>query len=138
MVARRGLVVGAIITLVVWTGLASAGSIEDRVQMHVDAAVSGGVAPADFHHLFMAFGWRATLQDWTVVERYLDRLTAVRKVDPLMVDELRLIRARVLVDRGLPAAATELFRTMGGLEAWWIAGPERLEELRTEFGLATK
>jgi tetratricopeptide (TPR) repeat protein len=109
--------------------MAGAGSTEDRVQMHVDAAVSGGVAPADFHHLFMAFSWRATLSDWTAVETYLDRLAGVRRIDPLMVDELRLIRSRTLVDRGLPAAATELFRTMGGLEAWWIAGPERLEEL---------
>ncbi len=137
MVTRRGPLATATVILALLAGTATAGSIEDRVQMHVDAAISGGVAPADFHHLFMAFGWRATLSDWTNVERNLDRLTAVRKIDPLMVDDLRLIRARILVERGRSAAAAELFRTMGGLEAWWIAGPEPLEELADFDDLAT-
>ena len=129
MVIRRGLLTCAAVILALWAGLASAGSIEDRVNRHIDQAIEGGVAPADFHHLFMAFSWRATLSDWTEVEKNLDRLAGVRHVDPLMVDELRLIRARTLVERGRWAAATELFRTMGGLEAWWIAGPRPLEEL---------
>ena len=129
MVTPRGLLATVTVILAISAGLATAGSIEDRVQSHVDAAISGGVAPADYHHLFMAFSWRATLSDWMDVEHNLDRLTAVRRIDPLMVDELRLIRSRTLVDRGRAAAAAELFRTMGGLEGWWIAGPEPLEEL---------
>ncbi len=50
-------------------------------------------------------------------------------LQPLMADELRLIRARLQVERGRDALARELFRTMGGLEAWWFLGPEPLEEL---------
>ncbi len=129
MVLSRGLLTCVAIALAVWSGTATAGSIEDRVNRHIDQAIEGGVAPADFHHLFMAFSWRATLSDWTEVERNLDRLAGVRRVDPLMVDEVRLIRARILVERGRWVAAEELFRTMGGLEAWWIAGPRPLEEL---------
>ncbi len=137
MVMRRALLTTIPVILALWAGLASAGAVADRVQRHVDEAVSGGVAPADFHHLFMAFSWRATLPDWTVVETNLDRLAGVRRIDPLMVDELRLIRARIEIDRGLSAAAKELFRTMGGLEAWWIAGPDQLEELADFDDLAT-
>jgi tetratricopeptide (TPR) repeat protein len=129
MVMRRALLTTLPVIAALWSGLATAGAIADQVQRHVDEAVSGGVAPADFHHLFMAFSWRATLPNWTAVDTNLDRLAGVRRIDPLMVDELRLIRARIEIDRGLSTAAKELFRTMGGLEAWWIAGPETLEEL---------
>ena len=107
-----------------------AGAVEDRVNDHIEAAVDGGVRPADFHHLFMAFAWRGTLSDWSDAERNLDRLSGVRRVDPLMVDEIRLIRARLSLDRGLDAAARELFRTMGGLSSWWFEGPVPLEELQ--------
>ncbi len=107
-----------------------AGAVEDRVNGHIEAAVDGGVRPADYHHLFMAFAWRGTLSDWSDAERNLDRLSGVRRVDPLMVDEIRLIRARLSLDRGLDAAARELFRTMGGLSSWWFEGPVPLEELQ--------
>ncbi len=129
MVIRRVVLTCAAAILFLGAGPVTAGSIEDRVSRHIDQAIDGGVAPADFHHLFMAFSWRATLSDWTEVEKNLDRLAGVRRVDPLMVDEVRLIRARTLVERGRWAAAKELFRTMGGLEAWWIAGPRPLGEL---------
>ena len=69
-----------------------AGLIEDRVQRHVEAAVQGGLTPTDYHHLVFAFSWRTTLEDWTLAERGLDRLAAVRSIDPLMVDEVRLIQ----------------------------------------------
>jgi len=59
-----------------------AGAVEDRVNGHIEAAVDGGVRPADYHHLFMAFAWRGTLSDWTDAERNLDRLSGVRRVDP--------------------------------------------------------
>jgi Tfp pilus assembly protein PilF len=109
-----------------------AGPIEDRVSRHIDGAVEGGLTPADFHHLIFAFSWRSTLQDWTLAERGLDRLAGVRQVDPLMVDEIRLIRAEIELDRGRPAGASELFRTMGGLRTWWFHEPTLLEEL-TDF-----
>jgi len=47
-----------------------------------------------------------------------------------MVDEIRMIRARLSLDRGLDATARELFRTMGGLSSWWFEGPMPLEELQ--------
>jgi transglutaminase-like putative cysteine protease len=91
------------------------------------------LTPADFHHLVFAFSWRATLEDWTLAERGLDRLGAAREVDPLMADEVRLLRAEIEIDRGHDAAARELFRTMGGLTSWWFHEPVALEEL-TDFG----
>jgi transglutaminase-like putative cysteine protease/Tfp pilus assembly protein PilF len=109
-----------------------AGPIEDRVSRHIDAAVEGGLTPADFHHLIFAFSWRGTLEDWAIAERGLDRLAGVRQVDPLMVDEIRLIRAEMELDRGRQAGASELFRTMGGLTSWWFHDPVILEEL-TDF-----
>ncbi len=137
MMVRRPLLLTTVpVILALWAGPATAGAISDQVQHHVDEAVSGGVTAADFHHLFMAFSWRATLPDWTAVDSNLDRLAGVRRIDPLMADELRLIRARIQVDRGLSSAAKELFRTMGGLEAWWIAGPVPLEELADFDALA--
>ena len=111
---------------------ASAGPIEDRVSRHIEAAVEGGVTPADFHHLVFAFSWRRTMEDWTTTDRSLDRLAGVRRADPLMADEVRLIRAEVEIDRGRDAAARELFRTMGGLTAWWFRDAVPLEEL-TDF-----
>jgi hypothetical protein len=110
-----------------------AGPIEERVSRHIEAAVDGGLTPADFHHLVFAFSWRGTLEDWTTADKGLDRLAGVRQVDPLMTDELRLIRAQVEIDRGRDAGARELFRTMGGLTSWWFRDPVPLEEL-TDFG----
>jgi tetratricopeptide (TPR) repeat protein len=124
--ALRALLVTALISS---AGMAAAGVVEDRVNDHVEAAVKDGLRPADFHHLFMILGWRATFADWTLAERSLDRLAGVRRIDPLMADELRLSRARLEVDRGRTAAARELFRTMGGLSGWWFHGPKPLEEL---------
>ncbi len=106
-----------------------AGPIEERVQRHIEAAVESGLTPADFHHLVFAFSWRTTLEDWTLAERGLDRLAAARPIDPLMVDEIRLTRSEIEIDRGRDAAARELFRTMGGLTSWWFHEPVALEEL---------
>jgi transglutaminase-like putative cysteine protease len=128
--ARQLLIVCLTAVVVSVAAPVGAGAIEDRVNDHIEAAVNGGVRPADFHHLFMAFAWRGTLRDWSDAERNLDRLSGVRRVDPLMVDEMRLIRARLSLDRGLDAAARELFRTMGGLSSWWFEGPVHLEELQ--------
>ncbi len=108
---------------------ATAGGIGDRVQRHVEAAVADGIKPVDFHHLLFATAWRETFADWSVAERALDRLSGPRRIDPLMADELRLLRARLEAERGRDAAARELFRTMGGLGSWWFDGPYPLEEL---------
>ncbi len=132
---RRLLVTGLTLFIVSWAMGAAAGAIEDRVNRHIEAAVEDGVRPADFHHLFFVFSWRATLSDWTLAERGLDRLAGARQIDPLMADELRLARARMELDQGRQAAARELFRTMGGLSSWWFSGPKLLEELQ-DFDLA--
>jgi transglutaminase-like putative cysteine protease len=110
----------------------AAGPIEERVKRHIEAAVEGGLDPVDYHHLVFAFSWRGTLEDWTIAERGLDRLAGVPQVDPLMADEIRLIRAQIEIDRGRDAGARELFRTMGGLTQWWFHDPVPLEEL-TDF-----
>jgi transglutaminase-like putative cysteine protease len=115
---------------------ASATTIDERVQDHVQSAVENGLDPFDFHHLFHAFHWRHTLSDWRVANRALDRLAAARPLDPLMADELRLIRAKLALNEGRPEAARELFRTMGGLSAWWVHGPEAIEELEDFAGRA--
>ncbi len=109
-----------------------AGPIEDRVQRHIEAAVADGLTPADYHHLVFALNWRTTLEDWTIAERGLDRLAAARQIDPLMADEIRLMRAEIEIDRGRDGTARELFRTMGGLTSWWFRDPVTLEEL-TDF-----
>lgn len=132
---RRWLISWLLLLIVSWAAGADAGTIEERVNRHVEAAVKDGVQPADYHHLFFAFSWRATLSDWNLAERALDRLAGARQVDPLMADELRLDRARLELDQGRDAAARELFRSMGGLSSWWFAGPEPLEELH-DFDLA--
>jgi tetratricopeptide (TPR) repeat protein len=120
---------GSVILLLSLSSALGAGSIEERVQSHVEAATAGGVQPIDFHHLVFAFTWRETLEDWTLAGRYLDRLAGAPTVDPLMRDEIRAIRAQLEVEGGRDAAARELFRTMGGLTSWWYRGPEPLEEL---------
>ena len=128
--SRRLLVAWLAIVLASAAAPVGAGAIEDRVNSHIEAAVDDGVRPVDFHHLFMAFAWRGTLSDWNEAERNIDRVAGVRRVDPLMVDEIRLIRARLNLDRGRDAAARELFRTMGGISSWWFQGPVPLEELQ--------
>ncbi len=133
--AGRLLQSGLALLIVSWATGAAAGAIEDRVSRHVEAAVEDGVSPVDFHHLFFVFSWRATLSDWTLAERGLDRMAGARQVDPLMADELRLARARIELDQGRDAAARELFRTMGGLSSWWFSGPNPLEELQ-DFDVA--
>ena len=110
----------------------AAGPVEDRVQRHIEAAVADGLTPADYHHLVFALNWRTTLEDWTIAERGLDRLAAARQIDPLMADEIRMMRAEIEIDRGRDGTARELFRTMGGLTSWWFRDPVTLEEL-TDF-----
>ncbi len=109
---------------------AGAGSIEELSAAHLEAALDGGLRPADLHHLFLAFSWRDDLADHRWVDGAVDRLSATRVTDPLMASELRWLRARLAVEEGHPAAALELFRTDGGLERWWAAGPATLEELQ--------
>jgi transglutaminase-like putative cysteine protease len=121
--------IGLTLVLLCLSPAADAGPIEDRVQRHVEAAVEDGLTPVDYHHLVFVFSWRETLEDWTIAERGLDRLAAARRMDPLMADEIRLMRAEIEIDRGRDAAARELFRTMGGLTSWWFHGPSALEEL---------
>jgi transglutaminase-like putative cysteine protease len=118
------------LAMVLAAGLAgAAGEIETRVRDHLDRAAAGGLRPDDFHHLVFAFFWRDTLPDATIVERGLDRLAAGPKLDPLMADELRLLRARMALEAGRTAAAQELFRSMGGLTRWWAQGPIGIDEL---------
>ncbi|MGD8439167.1 MAG: DUF3857 domain-containing protein, partial [Holophagae bacterium] len=107
----------------------SAGEIEQRVRDHLEQAAVGGLEPADFHHLVVSFFWRDTVADFDLVADGLDRLAALPRVDPLMADELRTMRARMAVEAGRPAAARELFRSMGGLSRWWAQGPVGIEEL---------
>ena len=126
------LLVGLTLLFLCLSPVANAGPIEARVQRHIEAAVEDGLTPADYHHLVFAFSWRTTLEDWTLAERGLDRLAAARRIDPLMVDEIRLLRAEIEIDRGRDTAARELFRTMGGLTSWWFHEPVALEEL-TDF-----
>ncbi len=112
------------------TPAAGAGTVEDLSAAHLEAALRGGLRPVDLHHLFLAFSWRDDLADHRWVGRAMDRLTAAGSTDPLMVSELRVLRARLALEAGHPAAALELFRTDGGLERWWAAGPFPLEELQ--------
>ncbi len=114
-----------------------AGAIEDRVHRHVAQAIEGGLLPADYHHLVFAFSWPETFEDWTIARNGLDRLAGVQRADPLMVDEVRAVRARFEVDSGRDAAAYELFRTTGGLTAWWFRDPIPLEELADFDRMAT-
>ncbi len=119
-----------VLTMTLVAGVAGAASeIEERILDHVNRAAAGGVRPDDFHHLVFAFFWRDTVPDPTVVERGLDRLAASPRVDPLMADELRVMRARLAAESGRPAAARELFRAMGGLSQWWVQGPIGFGEL---------
>ena len=133
LIRRRATIAIFAALLSLASGIAVAGAIDDRVQAHVEAAVAGGLQADDFHHVFLAFAWRRTFANWTLVQTNLDRLAAVQGADPLMIDELRLTRARIEVENGHTAAARELFRTMGGMSSWWFGGPVPLEELE-DFG----
>lgn len=117
------------LAIVLACGAAAAGEIEDRILDHVDRAAAGGLQPDDFHHLVFTFYWRDTAPDHAVVERSLDRLGALGRVDPLMADELRTMRARLAAEAGRPAAAREFFRSMGGLSEWWVSDPVSIGEL---------
>jgi tetratricopeptide (TPR) repeat protein len=120
----------AVLMILLVVGLADAASeIEQRILDHVDLATEGGLQPDDFHHLVFAFLRRDTVPDPTVIEGALDRLAALGRVDPLMADELRVLRARLAAEAGRPAAARELFRTVGGLTQWWVQGPISIGEL---------
>ena len=134
---RRGstlaIMVGRLTAVLMITLLANvagaASEIEQRILDHVNRAAVGGLQPDDFHHLVFMFFWRDTVPDLAVVEGGLDRLAALGRVDPLMADELRILRARLAAEAGRPAAARELFRTVGGLTEWWVQGPVNIGEL---------
>jgi len=120
----------AVLMIVLVASIADAASeIEQRILDHVDRAAVGGLQPDDFHHLVFAFFRRDTVPNPAVVEGGLDRLAALSRVDPLMADELRMMRARLAAEAGRPAAARELFRTVGGLTEWWVQGPSPIGEL---------
>lgn len=121
-----GLIVAAIL---VTSEVAAAATTVERAWRHVEAAISGGLRPVDFHHLVLAFADDDLFADWSAGHAMLDRLAAVRRADPLMVDEVRWFEARRELEAGRPAAALERFRTMGGLEQWWAAGPDPISEL---------
>ena len=125
-----------VLFIVLAGSFAGASEIEDRILDHVDRAAAGGLQPEDFHHLVFAFYWRDTAPDHTVVERSLDRLGALTRVDPLMADELRTMRARLAAEAGRPAASRELFRSMGGLSGWWVTDPVSIGELADFADLA--
>jgi len=105
------------------------GVISRRVEDHLHQALEDGLTPTDYHHLVMMMSWRDTLADWRWVTSALDRMSVAATVDPLMVDEVRTLRADVATDQGRPAAAREFFRASGGLDRWWAAGPTPLPEL---------
>ncbi len=143
---RQGLALLALLTLAPLASVAgeapAPSGVQARVERHLEEAVAGGLEPTDMHHLVFAFNWRETLPDWRWIAPALDRLTAARPVDPLMAEEVRLLRARVAVDEGRPAAARELFQADGGLSGWWLSGPVPLDELedfatRAELPAAT-
>jgi transglutaminase-like putative cysteine protease len=119
----------AVVLLLTAAAGVRAATIDQQVQDHVEAAVDRGLEPTDFHHLVMASRWRNTLEDWSVVERAVDRLAAARPMDPLMSDEVRRLRAELAVESGHPSAAVELFRAAGGISAWWAVEPESIGEL---------
>lgn len=122
------LTVGLIIALVA-SAASAATEIERRILDNVEQAAAGGLQADDFHHLVFLFYWRDTVPDLALVEGGLDRLAALTRVDPLMADELRTIRARLAAEAGRPAAAREFFQVMGGLSQWWVHGPVTIGEL---------
>ena len=134
--ARRAARVTLFVVAVVASVGASAATIDQQVQGHVEQAVRGGLGPEDFHHLYLAFNWRSTVAERSVLDRAVDRLAAAHPLDPLMADEVRWLRSRLAVEAGRPEAARELFRTMGGLTAWWALGPDSIGELEEFDGLA--
>jgi transglutaminase-like putative cysteine protease/Tfp pilus assembly protein PilF len=116
---------------------ADANVIQVRAEDHLEQALEDGLEPVDAHHLLLLFAWRHSLPDWSWVHTALDRLTsAPGQVDPLMADEIRLLRSQIAVDEGHAAAAREYFRAMGGLERWWAHGPLDLGELEDFSSLA--
>jgi Tfp pilus assembly protein PilF len=118
----------SILMLAVAGASLSATTVE-RAGNHVASALEGHLQPEHFHHLQLAFLSHRELPDWTVTQGWLDRLAADRRADPLMADEVRLLRARFEIDRGHSEAARELFRSMGGLSQFWITDPGNLDEL---------
>jgi len=122
------LTVGLIIALVA-SAASAATEIEQRILDNVEQAAAGGLQADDYHHLVFVFYWRDTVPDLALVEGGLDRLSALSRMDPLMADELRAMRARLAADAGRPAAAREFFQAMGGLSRWWVNGPVTIGEL---------
>jgi transglutaminase-like putative cysteine protease len=105
------------------------GSVEERAARHLESAVADGVTVADFHHLVALEMAEELLADTRWIDSALDRLAAAPSSDPLMDAAVRWLRMQVAIRRGRPEAARELFRADGGLEQWWAAGPQPLEEL---------
>lgn len=107
----------------------AAATLQERSEAHLEAAIDGDLAPAVYHHLILAMSWRDDLPDRRWADTALDRLATVSGADPLMTAEVHMTRAQLALEEGRPGAARQLFRMDGGLERWWAAGPQGLEEL---------
>jgi len=106
-----------------------AATLLERSESHLQSAIDGQLGPAVYHHLILALSWRDDLPDRRWADDAVDRLTAVPGTDPLMRAEVHMARAQLALEEGHVEAARELFRTDGGLEGWWAAGPVSLDEL---------
>ncbi len=104
-------------------------TVQDRAVAHLESAIDGGVTVADFHHLVALEMAEELLTDGLWMDTALDRLAAAPADDPLAASAVRWLRMQTAIRRGRPEAARELFRAEGGLEQWWAAGPQPLEEL---------
>jgi len=125
--------VAAGVALLSAAGAAAADPVQETVDKQVEAALEGGLEPADFHHLFFAFNWRETLTRYVWVHEALTRLSDAAAIDPLMQAELALTRAQIALEEGHADDARQEFHRAGGLDRWWVAGPESLTELE-DFG----
>jgi hypothetical protein len=59
--------IGLTVLFLLVSSTITAGPIEERVRGHIAAAVDGGLEPADYHHLILAFSWRDTLEDLSLI-----------------------------------------------------------------------
>lgn len=98
------------------------------VERQVAAATADGLDPVDLPVVLLLPEWGRLMSDWSEVDRLTSRL-ASGGADPLMADELRLLRARLALEEGRPDEARELLRGAGLLEAWWSVEAEPLDEL---------
>ncbi len=104
-------------------------SIDTWASLQVTTALKDGLTPTDYPQVFLALEYRYALTRWSTATHLLDRLASAHPMDPLMADEVRLLRADLSIDQGRPAAAAQLFATSGGLTRWWSSQSRSIEEL---------